>query len=50
MHNNPPHGMLNLTTLLDAYQMMVTARTMSDTNCDRTSITILRLAKCLLPR
>lgn len=31
MHNNPPHGMLNLTTLLDAYQMMVTARTMSDT-------------------
>jgi len=31
MHNNPHHGMLNLTTLLDAYQMMVTARTMSDT-------------------
>jgi 2-oxoisovalerate dehydrogenase E1 component len=31
MHNNPPHGMLNLTTLLDAYQMMVTARTLSDT-------------------
>lgn len=31
MQNNPPHGMLNLTTLLDAYQMMLTARTMSET-------------------
>ena len=31
MHNHPPNRMLNLTTLLDAYQMMVTARTMSDT-------------------
>ncbi|MBU3744491.1 MAG: tungsten formylmethanofuran dehydrogenase, partial [Sediminibacterium sp.] len=31
MHNHQTQRMLNLTTLLDAYQMMVTAKTMSDT-------------------
>lgn len=31
MHNPQNQRMLNLTTLLDAYQMMVTAKTMSDT-------------------
>ena len=31
MHNPQTQRMLNLTTLLDAYQMMVTAKTMSDT-------------------